>query len=288
MSRKHCLSILIQDTFDKALLSKILHSYDISFYAEIEEARVNINEQLPNLIIIDSHFSNSGFALCKNLLHNQKTQGIPILFIFDTIDRDGITTMFHSGAADYILKPFNQFEVVSRIDIHIKYAKQKQKLEFLANYDPMTQTYNRRTFFKQAEQAIIYSRKKKITLHLILFHFDTLFAINEEYGHFTGDKILQEFSHILTDSFNAEGIIGRLDGNNFAVVLTGNPEETTTSLTSSIIDKSNEITVDGAKPVKIVSATTYLYNPDESIDDLLLEASMQIEACQIARKTRNY
>lgn len=288
MSKKNHLVIVSQESFENKLLSKILQSYQLTFYDDIHKAKEGILKHPPHLVIIDSCFEASAFDLCRDIVANQITSTIPVIFMFNSMESENISKMFHFGGSDYINKPFNQYEIVSRIHIHINYARQQKELEFLAHYDPMTQTYNRRTFFKKAEQALKYSVTNKVPLQLIIFHLSTLYEINDGYGHFTGDKVLQEFSQILKDIVGAKGIIGRLNGDNFTVLLSNQPANTIEAFAFSIEERTQMISLDHTQPVKIEHAIAKLVHANESIDDLFLEASRQLEKCKVARTIRNY
>ena len=288
MSQKSHIFIVTQDESDHDTLAKILQGYQLTFYKEIQTAQEQILHQLPELIIIDSNFGTSGFNLCRNILHNHTTATIPVLFIFNHIERNGISTMFNSGGSDYISKPFNQYEIISRVYIHTTYAKQKKELDFLANYDPMTQTYNRRSFFKKAQHAIKFAQDKKIQLSLIVFHIATLFKINDDYGHFTGDKIILEFASILKKELLEQSIIGRLNGNDFTILITNKSKYDVETIVTNIVKKAHEIVIDTEKPVKIEYGLAQLRKKEETIDELFLEASLHLEECKIARSTRNY
>jgi diguanylate cyclase (GGDEF)-like protein len=288
LSQKSHILIITQSEPDHDILAKILQAYQLNFYKKIQSAETQILHQAPQLIIIDSSFGDASFDFCKNLLHNQSTTSIPIIFIFNQLERDGISTMFNCGGSDYISKPFNQYEVISRVYIHTTYAKQKRELEFLALYDPMTQTYNRRSFFKKANQAITYARNRKRVLYLAVFHISTLVKINDEYGHFTGDKVILECATILKKYLAKENMIGRLNGSDFTVILNNQLKEDIVNLITHINKEIQNIEIGNEKPVLLEHGLAQLIGADETIDDLFLEASMYLEECKIARTTRNY
>lgn len=285
MPEQNHIMILSDNDFDEKILRHILSSYQLSFYRDIDILQRKIKKQLPHLLMIDSNFDQAGFNLCKILLRDPVTSTLPILFMFDQLTREGVTSLFESGGSDYVTKPFNQFEVISRI--HINHAKEKQKLDFLAHYDPMSHTYNRRSFFEKAQQMMKVSAASKKKMHLILFHLSTLFDINENYGHFTGDKIIEEFAQLTSKELSQKGIIGRLNGNDFAVMF-DDEEHDTTRFALAVIKKADEISIDDKHPLKVDYAIAKRYQVDESIDDLLLEASKKLEASKSARTQRNY
>jgi two-component system sensor histidine kinase/response regulator len=84
----------------------------------------------PDVILLDVMMPGmDGFEVCKILKSQEKTQEIPIIFmtaLTDTVDK---VKGFSLGAADYITKPFQQEEVLARVNVHIKLHKLQQQLQ---------------------------------------------------------------------------------------------------------------------------------------------------------------
>lgn len=85
---------------------------------------------MPDVILMDIMMPGmNGFDACKILKENEKTKDIPIIFmtaLADTLDK---IKGFSLGAADYITKPFQQEEVLARINTHLNFRKVQQRLE---------------------------------------------------------------------------------------------------------------------------------------------------------------
>ena len=58
----------------------------------------------------------------KNLreVADDKMKNIPVIFISSHTDSDEIKKAYSAGGADYIIKPFNHEEVLTRIETHLK------------------------------------------------------------------------------------------------------------------------------------------------------------------------
>ncbi|MEK8015723.1 MAG: response regulator [Candidatus Parabeggiatoa sp.] len=85
----------------------------------------------PDIILLDVMMPPGidGFEVCKILKSQEETQEIPIIFmtaLTETIDK---VKGFKLGAADYITKPFQQEEILARINAHLKITQLQQELQ---------------------------------------------------------------------------------------------------------------------------------------------------------------
>jgi DNA-binding response OmpR family regulator len=82
----------------------------------------------PHLILLDVMMPGmNGFEVCRRLKENTKTQDIPVIFMTALSDTDDKIKGFQLGAVDYVTKPFEPEEVLSRIRTHLTlYCLQQQ------------------------------------------------------------------------------------------------------------------------------------------------------------------
>ncbi|NPA51588.1 MAG: bifunctional diguanylate cyclase/phosphodiesterase [Aquificae bacterium] len=105
------------------------------------------------------------------------------------------------------------------INIVISHLIYSIHLIHLANYDGLTRVLNRRAVIKKAQMALEEALKKGESFSLIILDLDDFKSINDTYGHIVGDEVLKKVSSMLRDSFGKRGIVGRLGGEEFIVVL---------------------------------------------------------------------
>ncbi len=88
---------------------------------------------LPDLILLDVIMPEmDGFDTCCALKEQPETAGIPVFFMTALADIDSKVRGFKCGAVDFICKPFQQEEVLARINTHLTIQDQKKSL-ILAN-----------------------------------------------------------------------------------------------------------------------------------------------------------
>ncbi len=105
------------------------------------EALLKVEQENPDLILLDIMMPDiSGYDVAEKLKSNDKYKDIPILFLSALNSIEDIVKGFKIGADDYVTKPFNKDELITRISHHIsligakrKLIKQNEELKHLIN-----------------------------------------------------------------------------------------------------------------------------------------------------------
>ncbi len=114
----------------------------------------------------------------------------------------------------------NKAEVIKKINF--MYTQTKQ----LTVTDNLTQLFNRRHFDFEFDREFKRAKRYKNELSVAIIDIDFFKQINDTYGHLCGDFILKEVAYIIKDNFRQTDIVCRYGGEEFAVILTETPEET--------------------------------------------------------------
>ncbi len=92
------------------------------------------------------------------------------------------------------------------------------QLDVMAKIDELTGVYNRRGFFVQAS-SIIFSPMNEHKKAIVVFgDVNYLKTINDKFGHEDGDFAIKSSASILCESFRSTDVIGRIGGDEFAVL----------------------------------------------------------------------
>jgi diguanylate cyclase (GGDEF)-like protein len=102
-----------------------------------ESALEKLTQIGPDLILLDVMMPGiDGFETCKRIKINPKTKDIPVIFMTALSEVEDKVNGLECGAVDYITKPFQQEEVLSRVRLHLKLrnmsvalAQQNQQLK---------------------------------------------------------------------------------------------------------------------------------------------------------------
>lgn len=90
----------------------------------------------------------------------------------------------------------------------------------LANEDMLTGIPNRRRFFQLAQDLF----ENESVLFAVLFDIDRFKAINDQYGHPAGDKVLCAFADCIMARLRPGSVLGRIGGEEFALLIAGGDE----------------------------------------------------------------
>ncbi len=128
--------ILIVDDNPKniQLIANILKDFDfeIEYGQDGEEAIEIAKSQKFDLILMDVMMpQKDGFEACIDIKKTDINAETPLIFITAKTEEEHITKGFKVGGVDYITKPFNAAELLSRIETHITLKKSKDKLKEL-------------------------------------------------------------------------------------------------------------------------------------------------------------
>ena len=123
--------LIVDDTIENLdILSALLEAYDVVETTSGVDALEIVNNQEIDLILLDIIMPNlNGFEVCQKLKSHPKTSKIPIIFLSAKSSQDDIQKGFEIGAVDYVTKPFNPTELLSRVQTHLELYKYQSNLE---------------------------------------------------------------------------------------------------------------------------------------------------------------
>jgi two-component system phosphate regulon response regulator PhoB len=127
--------ILVIDPSSKVqteIRSTLSGGYEMSFAANLTEARLLLARDLFDLILTESQLSDgNASSFCAQLKANDLTSDVPVIFLSEQNILEEKVQAFQQGADDFVLKPFEPLELRARIEVRVKRAKSQIDREAL-------------------------------------------------------------------------------------------------------------------------------------------------------------
>ncbi len=154
-------------------------------------------------------------------------------------------------------------------------ANLNEQLYELATTDDMTKLFNRRHFLELAQRGLNQLQRIKSMGAVLMIDIDHFKKINDNYGHAAGDRVLIEVANILKDNLRNYDVVGRVGGEEFAMLLPNSDIDTATQIAERIREKI----ADSSTPFQQVSikltisiGLTAIQENESSIDDIINRA----------------
>ena len=277
--------ILVVDDIPSNLrvLSSVLakEGYTVRQALSGEMALTAIDNALPDLILLDIMMPEmDGYRVCETLKATPETASVPVIFLSALSDGLDKAKAFMVGGADYITKPFQVEEVLSRVrnqlaireaeirlqafnaqlEQHVKdrthqlemanrvlYREilERKVLEVqlleMAHHDALTGLPNRALFLDRTKKALDAHKADTEERFAILFlDCDRFKVVNDSLGHFIGDQLLLAIAQRLTAILPPQATLARLGGDEFTVLLTDSNSESVMETVHQSLDAFNK------------------------------------------------
>ncbi len=97
------------------------NGYSCEVVGEGDEALLAVEEQVPDLIILDWMLPEvSGIEICRRLRARAETRSVPIIMVTARGEEADMLRGFKEGADDYVRKPFSLNELNARVDAALR------------------------------------------------------------------------------------------------------------------------------------------------------------------------
>ena len=131
-------------------------------------------KKVPDLILLDINMPEmNGYEVCERLKSNAELRDIPVIFLSALNETQDKVKAFHSGAVDYISKPFQFEEVHARVKTHLELNNLQRTLRLQNERLEETVAARTRELAEANERLTILDRSKTDFLKLISHEFRT-------------------------------------------------------------------------------------------------------------------
>jgi diguanylate cyclase (GGDEF)-like protein len=178
-----------------------------------------------DLILLDLKMPGmDGFDVMGELKAMDSVGYAPILAI--TVEPKLRLRALSSGAKDFIAKPFDQIELISRIhnmlEVRLLYkalAKSVHDMKTIALHDELTGLPNRRLLLDRMHQAAMVSARFGNQVAVMFLDLDEFKQVNDRFGHEAGDLLLQQVAARMQVCLREGDSVSRMGGDEFVLLL---------------------------------------------------------------------
>jgi diguanylate cyclase (GGDEF)-like protein len=134
------------------------------------------------------------------------------LLLWQSADISDVMNILETGShAGYVLSCLSFLTYVV--------LDQQQRLRNQVLQDPLTRVLNRRGLEIHVKQLSAESKRKNITISMMLIDIDHFKQINDRYGHDVGDEVLMAFANELQIASREVDICARIGGEEFIIIM---------------------------------------------------------------------
>ena len=288
------MSILIVDDSpdDRTLLQSILTAagYEQILIADCAAAAFRLlgleggkqGAARVDLILMDIIMPEmNGIEACRQIKAVERFRETPIMMVTVKTDPVDLQLAFAAGALDYIGKPINKIELLTRVrsvlrlvhEIERRRAREQELLEVmrqlqeanqmllrLSCLDGLTGITNRRQFDDFLDQEWRRAVRESTPLSLIMLDIDRFKIYNDTHGHTAGDECLRQVANAISGAVNRPGdLVARYGGDEFALVLPEAGAQAALRVGERIRER---LSADGENPPVTVSVGTAVFPQD--------------------------
>ncbi len=286
----------------KAMLTKYLsENYRLIEAKDGEEAwQILTADEHIDVVITDVNMPRmTGQQLLVKIRKSpiSRIASIPVIVMTTANDSVDKNLAFLNGANDFLTKPIDVMELQARVNVHYKLSRTIRELEESrhalveqASTDPLTRLRNRRSFYDQGAQQIASVKRYLGELSVLLTDIDHFKQVNDRYGHQAGDEVLVKVSNLLGGIVRNGDVVGRIGGEEFAVLLPETNRLGAAVLAERIrarIEKGEIVTADARIRVTVsIGMATFSAESVDTFDELLAVADRRLYLAKNSGRNR--
>ncbi|HEV7485350.1 MAG TPA: diguanylate cyclase [Thermoanaerobaculia bacterium] len=163
-----------------------------------------------------------GLALIAEVRSNPETSGLYAVMLTAHDELSVKVTALTLGYDDFLAKGCTEVEVVAKVAAARRILARQHALDAdarewrdIANHDELTRVATRRFFFEQAERHLA----QKGNIAVVLFDVNDFKAINDNYGHLAGDRVLKDMGGLFLRRTRSDDVIARYGGDEFVLLV---------------------------------------------------------------------
>jgi diguanylate cyclase (GGDEF)-like protein len=261
---------------------------DLQHVTSLAEADRVLRGEGFDVVLLDLQLPDGSGMTCVDAIQ-KADPALPIVVLSGQDNEDFAISFLNKGVQDYLVKWEGQGRSILRaVRYAIERKRSELRLNYLAQYDPITGIPNRQYFNDQLSRATARARREGRKVALLFLDLDGFKVVNDTLGHDAGDSLLREVAARLRASVRAGDVLARLGGDEFAVLLEGmnGPREVEALAKGLLKVIAEPCQIEGRQVVVTTSIGITMY-PNDHSDTQTLMKNADIAMYQAKDKGRN-
>lgn len=226
-----------------------------------------------NLIPPDFHSTIAGTYIVHPIFAGEKQYGY--LIVKPTNSKFQMQHVYLKLIINAIANAYDYTQAINKNEAlsnrNERLLKNNQVLNQQNSIDELTQVLNRRGFMEKAEKELKKAVKNGQSGMVFFADMDGLKKINDTYGHKIGDLAIQTEARVLSAAFRNSDIVGRLSGDEFAILSTGLTKGYISAIRTRIDQLNLLLSQEAGLPITLsLSLGHVAFTPEKADLDVLL------------------
>jgi diguanylate cyclase (GGDEF)-like protein len=273
--------LLVEDNPGDASLFKTVLAecqapkFEIIHLESLAEALAHLVKHAPDVAVLDLGLPDAHGMDAVQKIRGQ-TPSVPIVVLTSVEDESlGMATVKH-GAQDYLVKGQLDARLLMRTLLYaIERHRIQTALETESVIDELTGIHNRRGFLALANQHLKLAQRTGEPFLAVFVDLDGLKQINDTFGHQGGDDAIREAVSLLQTCIRKSDILGRLGGDELAILMANAAENTGHVLRLRLHGKLATYNASSGRPYKLsvsIGSVRCTGEKTHTIEELLEQA----------------
>jgi len=161
--------------------------------------------------------------------------------------------------------------IIGLISDVTRFREAEARAQYLAEHDALTGLANRTQFNERLRTAIEVASRTETKVALLMLDLDSFKAVNDRYGHPTGDELLRVIAKRLAHLVRGTDTVSRFGGDEFCIVQTGLLQPSAAfRLAERVISSISHVIVVGSSRMLVSASIGIAFSPEDATTPGLL------------------
>ncbi len=230
MKANHNILVVDDEPAHTMLISELLRraGYTVASANDPFKALAACKVRTPDVVILDLHMPlMGGMDVFERLRAEQKTSGIPIIFLGNREQPIPTFKVEEPNSEDILFKPFAPNELLSRVRSLLKVKalrdelkKKEEQISELTLTDPLTSLKSPRYLEEFLKTSLKQSRRYNVPISVVVLEVDQHKELTRAVGQGSADKVVTQLAQIVASQMRDSDIVVRTGEFELTVVLT--------------------------------------------------------------------